>query len=225
MIENSCLSTQPVFKFQMPWERPGMRTVFDRKPKKLIPVPVLQPVEITLEKKDLSKAVPLPSTKPYRGAFSEVINFKLDFSEQDMEDHLERKALEKWYPIFSSGEDAWPEGFDLRVAIEEHKLSEMKLVFGTRSPNTIIRRGSSILQFIKWYRTKYFSLCPFPVSSALVEEYVSALQANGKSASAMRGFLEALNFCKHFLRMNVAPQNQELVSAKVQRIVEVCDSL
>ena len=142
-----------------------------------------------------------------------------------MEDNLERKALEKWYLIFASGEDAWPEGFDLRVAVAEHRLSEMKLVFGTRSPNTIIRRGSSILQFIKWYRTTYFSLCPFPVNSALVEDYVSALQANGKTVSALRGFLEALNFCKHFLRMNVAPPNHELVSAKVQRIIEVCDAL
>ena len=84
MIENSCLSTHAVFKFQMPWERPGMRIVFERKPKRRIPIPVLQPVEITSEKKDLTNAVPLPSTKPYRGAFSEVINFNLDFSEQDM---------------------------------------------------------------------------------------------------------------------------------------------
>ena len=225
MIEDSCLSTQAVFKFKMPWERPGMRTVFDRKPKRLIPIPVLKPVEITSGKKDISKAVPLPSTKPYRGAFSEVINFNLDFSEQEMEDNLERKALEKWYLIFASGEDAWPEGFNLRVAVAEHRLSDMKLIFGTRSPNTIIRRGSSILQFIRWYRTKYFSLCPFPVNSALVEEYISALQADGKTVSAMRGFLEALNFCKHFLRMNVALLGQELVSAKVQRIIEVCDAL
>ena len=35
MIEDSCLSTQAVFKFKMPWERPGMRTVFVRKPKRL----------------------------------------------------------------------------------------------------------------------------------------------------------------------------------------------
>lgn len=225
MIEDSCLSSQAVFTFKMPWERPGLRTVFDRKPKRLIPIPVLKPVEITSGKKEISKAVPLPSTKPYRGAFSEVINFNLDFSEQEMEDNLERKALEKWYLIFASGEEAWPEGFNLRVAIAEHKLSDMKMVFGTRSPNTIIRRGSSILQFIKWYRTKYFSMCPFPLDASLVEEYISALQANGKTVSAMRGFIEALNFCKHFLRIRVAPFCKDLVSAKVQRIIEVCDAL
>jgi hypothetical protein len=45
MIEDSCLSTQAVFTFQMPWERPDTKTVFDRKPKRLIPVPVLQLVE------------------------------------------------------------------------------------------------------------------------------------------------------------------------------------
>ena len=68
-------------------------------------------------------------------------------------------------------------------------------------------------------------MSPFPVSSTLVKEYISALQSSGKTISAMRGFLEALNFCKHSLRMNVAPPNQELVSAKIQRIIEVCDSL
>jgi hypothetical protein len=81
-------------------------------------------------------AVPLPSAKTRRGAFSDVINFKNDMTEQEVEDNLMCKAHEKWYLILATGEEAWPECFNLRGAIHQHKLDDMRLVFGSRSPNT-----------------------------------------------------------------------------------------
>ena len=225
MIEDSCLSTQPVFKFKMPWERPGLRTVFERKPRNLIPTPVLQPVDITDLHRVAERAVPLPSEIVKRGAFSEVIRFDINLSEQEVEDKLSRQALEKWYLIFASGEEAWPMGFNLRNAIAEHKLEDMKLIFGNKSPNTLIRRGSSMLQFIKWYKTKYFSLCPFPLSTELVEEYVTHLSSEKKSSSSMRGFVESINFCQHFLRMNIFLEGLDPFSAKVRRTIEAADAM
>ena len=51
-----------------------------------------------------------------------------------MEDSLERKALEKWYLVSASGQDAWPEGFDLRSVIKQHRLLDMKLVLEIAAP-------------------------------------------------------------------------------------------
>jgi len=97
-------------------------------------------------------SVLLPSDKTRRGAFSEVINFKVTITQHDLEDKAVRQALEKWYLIFSSPEDAWPKGFNLRDAIKSHDLESMKIEFGNRSSSTILRRGTSSLQFFRWYK-------------------------------------------------------------------------
>ena len=63
--------------------------------------------------------------------------------------------------------------------MRNHKLDTMKLVFGNRSHGTFLRRGSSILQFTKWYKHQFFALCPFPLSRDLVE--VSHMQEHPNS--------------------------------------------
>ena len=128
------------------------------------------------------------------------------------------KALEKWYKIFATGREAWPRGFDLSAAVRNHRLDDMRLVFGSRSHGTLLRRGSSILQYVEWYKSRYFSLCPFPLTAELVEEYVQSLNASGKPASNLRGFVEAVHFCQHVIGMDVSLDSGTLISAKVHRI-------
>ena len=52
-----------------------------------------------------------------------------------MEDGLERKALGKWYLIFASGQDAWPEGFDLRSVIVADNAQRLGPVCETKREN------------------------------------------------------------------------------------------
>ena len=84
-----------------------------------------------------------------------------------------------------------------------HDLESMKIMFGNRSPSTILMRGTSILQVFEWYKSRYFHFCPFPATPESVEEYLQHLKRESKPASTMHGFVEALNFCRHFLGMNV----------------------
>lgn len=225
MVDNSCLSTAPTFKFKMPWERKGMALIFSKKPKSILPTPVMSPIDFDSFAGTTSSAVHPAHSRPVRGCFSDAINFNnTDVSEKDIEDLSMTKALEKWYLIFSTGREAWPKGFDLSTAVRNHQLDDMRLVFGSRSHGTILRRGSSILQFVKWYRSKYFALCPFPTSCETVEDYVRDMQKEGKSSSNLRGFVEAINFCKHVVGMELSIGSDELVSAKVQRLLEVSDS-
>ena len=126
---------------------------------------------------------------------------------------------------FSSGREAWPRGFDLSAAIREHRLTDMQILFGNRSHGTVLRRGTSILQFVKWYRSRYFGLCPFPLSTDIVDEFVHQMVTENKPASNLRGFIEGLNFCKHVVGMDVFGGPSDLISAKVRRLIEKQDSM
>lgn len=93
MIEDSCLSTKPVFSFQMPWERKGLKMVFDRKPRQLIPTPVIKPVDLPSSSRSVPPVNPLPSEKTKRGAYSEVINFRCSMTEREVEESASRKGI------------------------------------------------------------------------------------------------------------------------------------
>ena len=224
LIDDTCLAVKPTFKFQMPWERRRLAPIFSRDPKQLIPTPVMTPVELPKTQGEISAYTSYQCGKAPRGCFSEVINFEVDMTEQEVEETSMMKALEKWYYVFASGRGAWPRGFDFRRAVREHRLEDMKVVFGNRSFGTILRRGNSMVQFVKWYRTQFFNLCPFPLSTPLVDEFLQHLIKEGKPASNLRGFVEAINFCKHVVGMDVGMDGCELISAKARRIIEIQDS-
>ena len=226
MIDDSCLAVKPTFKFKMPWERKGLSMIFNRDPAKLIPTPVMSPIDFDSFGRQSTSSSHPSTGKTVRGAFSDVIDFRnTDISEKDVEDSAMNKALEKWYKIFATGREAWPRGFDLSAAVRNHRLDDMRLVFGSRSHGTLLRRGSSILQYVEWYKSRYFSLCPFPLTAELVEEYVQSLNASGKPASNLRGFVEAVHFCQHVIGMDVSLDAGTLISAKVHRIIESSDCL
>ena len=124
-----------------------------------------------------------------------VINFDLNLSEDELEQKAWANALEKWYIIFSSGRAAWPQGYDLNHAIDSHDAPSLRKVFGNRSASTVLKRGNSIVKFLRWDRRARFSICPFPVAEADVEEYLSFLSHIGAGPLGMSGFLEATRFC------------------------------
>ena len=188
-----------------------------------MPKPVMQLLEPTVTSATDQPVVLLPSEHVKRGCYGEAINFKLDLSEAEVEEKANRQALEKWYVVFSSGEEAWPRGFDLHDAVRHRKLDDMKLVFGNRSTNTVLRRGQSMLQFVTWYKHKFFHLCPFPLTSETVEEYIVFLQETNRAASVFHGFVEALRFCEHVLGIKVGTGDKPLITHKVQRILEIKD--
>ena len=223
MIEDSCLKTQPSFKFVMPWDRPGLANIFNRKRPSLMPKPVLQLLEPTVSSASDQPSALIPSASVKRGCYSDVINFNLDLSQAEVEEKINRQALEKWYVVFATGPEAWPRGFDLHAAVRDKKLDDMKLIFGNRSINTILRRGQSMIQFVSWYKSRFFHLCPFPMTPEAVEEYVQFLHETNRSASVFHGFVEALSFCEHVLGIQVGFENQPLITHKVQRILEIKD--
>ena len=224
MIGNSSFGVKPSLKFKFPWERPGLDKILNKKRKQLIPSPVLpMPSLQPSSSSSGSLPVPVPSDRTRRGIFSEVINFSRDMTQKEVDEKADRQALEKWFLIFSSSTEAWPQGFDLREVVRNRDLEGLKVIFGNKSSSTILRRGSSILAFCKWYRSKFFHLSPFPATRDSVEEYVMDLRRNARPSSAMHGFVEALNFCQHFLGMNIGG-GEELITPKILRLIEASDA-
>ena len=83
-----------------------------------------------------SSSVQLAQGKAVRAAFSDVITFRnANVCVRDLEESAMTKVLEKWYLIFSTGLESWPNGFDLRAAVRNHRLEDI------RSHGTILRRG------------------------------------------------------------------------------------
>ena len=99
-----------------------------------MPKPVMQLLEPTVCAASEQPNVMLPSERIRRGCYREAINFKFDVSEAEVEEKAMRQALEKWYVVFATGEEAGPKGFDLHEAVQLRRLEDMKLVFGTEAP-------------------------------------------------------------------------------------------
>ncbi len=71
----------------------------------------------------------------------------------------------------------------------------LRLIFGNRSHNTVLKRANSIIRFTHWFRKNRFSATPFLLWSSDVEGYLEALQNELASPSALTSFIEAVRFC------------------------------
>ena len=67
----------------MPWDRPGISNILNRKRSFSLPKPVLQLIEPVVSPATSSPSVPLPSDKVHKSYYGEVINFKMDLSENE----------------------------------------------------------------------------------------------------------------------------------------------
>jgi hypothetical protein len=56
---------------------------------------------------------------------------------------------------------------------------------------------------------QFFAQCPFPITGA-VEDYMQAMKDEGKPASNLRGFVEALNFCRNVVGMDVGLETESI---------------
>ena len=166
IIDDHCLSVPPVMNVKLPWETGVMEAIFGTSlelPE--LPIPRLEPIEIAVDTiRGLSgSAMSQPCSQPGRGVYLRVIDFGARLSDDEIDQKSWNQALERWYIIFSSGRAAWPRGYDLDDILKRYDTMSLKRVFGNRSASTVLKRGNSIIRFMKWHRETHFSLCPFPI--------------------------------------------------------------
>ena len=132
---------------------------------------------------------------------NEVIDFTLTLDESEITTSRWDRALEKWYLIFARGRGGWPRGHDVDTLVAQKGVAGLRIRFGNRSHNTVLKRANSIIPFIHWFTKTSFSVTPFPLQACDVEGYLEFLQDQAASPSALSSFIEAVNFCEKVLNI------------------------
>ena len=200
VIGDVCAATPPVLTVTMPWELPGINLVIGED-EPIVPTPILYPVPVVDE--GVSHSNPshrVARVEHIRGSYHEVIDFKLPLDESEITASRWDRALEKWYLIFARGRSSWPRGHDIDTLVAQ-KGVVLRIIFGNRSRNTVLKRANSIIRFIHWFTKTSFSVTPFPLQAYDVEGYLELLQDQSASPSALSSFIEAVNFCEKVLNI------------------------
>ena len=76
-------------------------------------------------------------------------------------------------------------------------------VFWVKSPNTLLKRASSIIKYLSWYAEQYED-SGFPLKERVVYQYFRFLEASNTGATTSTSFREAIRFCKHIMGLESA---------------------
>ena len=143
----------------MPWELPGISSLVIGEDEPIVPTPILYPVPVVDEEVSHSKPSHRAARVEHiRGSYHEVIDFKLTLDESEITASRWDRALEKWYLIFVRGRSAWPRGHDIDTLVAQRGVAGLRIVFGNRSRNAVLKRANSTIRFIHWFTIPTASL-------------------------------------------------------------------
>ena len=119
-----------------------------------------------------------------------------------------RLAIRKWRLILSNNYGATKIGRDIHdeilIGSDDGYIDELLTdVFGVKSPNTLLKRASSIIKYLYWHAEQYED-SGFPLTERAVYEYFRYLEASNSGATASTSFREAVRFCKHIMGLDSA---------------------
>ena len=220
-IGDACAATPTVLSVTMPWDLPGINLVLGDETD-IVPTPILEPMPIS----DREFLTEVPSHRAVRvehirGSDQEVIDFRLTLDDKEIHECSWQRALEKWYVVFARGRESWPRGYDIDDIIARRGVGGLRPIFGTRSHNTVVKRANSIIRYTHWFLQNRFSMNPFPISNADLEDYLEALHFEGASPSAANSLIEAIRFCDKVLNIQGL---SDTISAKALNLSELANS-
>ena len=221
VIGDACAATPTVLSVTMPWDLPGINLVLGDETD-IMPTPILEPMPIS----DREFVTEMPSHRAarvehVRGSYQEVIDFRLTLDDKEINECSWQRALEKWYVVFARGREAWPRGYDIDDIIASRGVGGLRPIFGTRSHNTVVKRANSIIRYTHWFLKNRFSINPFPISNADLEDYLETLQFEGASPSAANSLIEAIRFCDKVLNIQGL---SDTISPKALNLSELANS-
>eukprot|EP00435_Cladocopium_sp_Y103_P026886 s4229_g6.t1 len=132
--------------------------------------------------------------------FMDVVSFKPDVPWKDQREADLQRSINMWVAVTSK----WDEECFL-----VHKLNEMRNeseqfnmfahVFSGRAPVTIRKRGTSILKICDHLEEHHPE--PFPMRELTFYRFLCSERMTGAPASRLKGFLQAITFCRHVLEV------------------------
>ena len=136
-----------------------------------IPVPAIA-IEDLAKEPPSKRARPMPeSGECFRGA----ISLQAFDSTEHKEEALWRRALEKWLVILTECPGSSHIGETAAVQNTEVAIETFRELFGRKSGNTGMKRGSALVEFLAWGQKKFRSEDVFPFKSAHLDAYLKHL--------------------------------------------------
>ena len=102
----------------------------------------------------------------------------------------------------------------------EGNMTRLRVVCGSRSPNTINTRADSLLKFCKWYKTYTNGWHPVPLTANGVADYVWEKHQDKVPYTQLSSFLEAVNFAVHVLGLPTQPQGETLITPFIKSVMD-----
>lgn len=130
-------------------------------------------------------------------SYSDVVVHKSDVSWQEERESLMQNALKRWLVTASYFHPNTLIRIQLDSALQEiDKLTLLADVFRGRAPATLHKRVRSVEKMCA-----HFGVGHFPPGEHVLYEFIKDQRAAGATSSKLKGFMEALSFCRFVLSM------------------------
>ena len=148
---------------------------------------------------------PQPATKRARlkqvsddiHTYSDIVVHKSDVSWQEERESTMQNALKRWLVTSSYFNPHTLIRVQLDSALQEiDKLTLLADVFGGRAPATLLKRVRSVEKMCS-----HFGMGFFPPDEKMLYAFFSDQRSVGAPPSKLKGFMEALSFCRFVLSM------------------------
>ena len=208
-LEDAKWKTSGVSRLAFPWEKGPMNAIFGVE--KLVAEP-LKPIEavwpIDAEAARGSGAKPAAAQPVGYALDNPVFESVLKFNRRCFGPTARHEAdlgLRRWDSLLMTGKETWMASKAFSSAgSQAERLDILQAVLEGKSSTTIAKRARSITSFWSWGKEHVNMQDPFPLGQDAVIAYLRCLKLAGRN-SAIREFIESLNFAVHVLGVRSEP--------------------
>ena len=130
--------------------------------------------------------------------FLDVVSFKPDVPWQEQREADLQRGIKLWIAVTSRWHDECSMAHKLReMRTEEEVFNMFAHVFSGRAPVTVRKRGAAVLRICDYLETNMLEA--FPMQEITFYRFLCHEASMGAPASRLKGFLQAVAFCKHVL--------------------------
>jgi hypothetical protein len=229
MVNQAILSASLNDGLQLPWEVGVMASIFGDAP--LASIPSIPSLAHNMDDKKVAPSrdftnsgEPQPKRQRVLNStlrmYERAIQFRNVLTDHDSDEIKWSRALEKLYTVMISSPGTVPEGVRFQEGHMDLNLKQIRVLCGSRSPNTVAKRATSLMKYCLWHRGFFYRRNPLPLDSEEIAEYIWEKHQDGMAYSAMIGFVEAAKFAIHVLGIPSKRPNSPLITAFTRGILD-----
>ena len=104
--------------------------------------------------------------------YERAIQFRNVLTDHDSDEIKWSRALEKLYTVMISSPGTVPEGVRFQEGHMDLNLKQIRVLCGSRSPNTVAKRATSLMKYCLWHRGFFYRRNPLPLDAEEIAEYI-----------------------------------------------------